>query len=94
MALVIRDANKEKLLPLVVAPIRTLLKVILMICMEYVGRGNFVFVAAVCKEFRECYVKAYSDRETSPKGFASDSLECTKMCFVNENKNFKSNLFC
>ena len=56
-----------------------------MVCMEYVGRGNFAFVAAVSKEFHECYNKLCSDRKTSPRGFASDSLECAKMCVPNED---------
>ena len=93
MAPITRSAKKQRLSPSVIAPIHAIPKVVLMVCMEYIGEGNFMFVGAVSKEFRECYIKLYSDCETSPRGFASDSLKCAKMCIENENEDFNRNMF-
>ena len=83
--------KKEKQLP---APsISILPKDALILCMEYTGKGNYLFIASVSKEFNTCYIKAYPDYVTSPKSFASDSLECAKMCVPNKNKDFNRNVF-
>jgi len=58
---------------------------ILRICFECVGKGNFMFIAPVSKQFRDCYTDLYPGRETSPKGFVSDSLQCAKECYQHED---------
>ena len=70
----------------------TLPKVLLRTCMEYAGKGNFLFITPVSKEFHDSYTSLYPHRETSPKGFASDSIQCSKMCLGTKNKSFTRNL--
>ena len=101
MAPATRAAKKQILSSSITAPIHTIPKAVLMVCMEYVGSGNFAFVGAVSREFHKYYAKLYSDCKTSPRGFASDSLECAKMCIENdiendienENEDFNRKLF-
>ena len=88
-----KAAKKERPSPPASPPISMLPEDMLMACMEYAGKGNYLFIATVSKEFNACYAKVYPDRETIPGGFASDSLECAKMCIASENDNFKLNVF-
>jgi len=59
--------------------------------MEYAGKGNFMFIAPVSKQFRDCYTDLYPGHETSSKGFVSDSLQCAKACYGHVNENFTIN---
>ena len=64
---------------------------ILRTCMEYIGKGSFIFIAVVSKQFCDCYADLYPGRETSPAGFVSDSLQCVKKCYRHVNERFTIN---
>ena len=43
----------------------------LMTCIEYVEKGNYMSVASVSREFRDCYTDLHPGRETSAECVAA-----------------------
>ena len=63
---------------------------VLKICIEHVGKGNFIFVARVSRVFHDCYTYLHPGCRTSSECVALGSLEHIKLCFneVNEGESY------